>query len=244
MARFFLELAYMGKDFAGFQVQKNADTIQGEVEKAIQTYFREKIELTGSSRTDAGVHAKQNYFHFDFDTTDENHFDKSVYHLNAILPASITIKRIFKVNDTSHCRFDAVSRAYHYTIYDSKDPFMNDRGLYFPYPLDMALLQEAAKIIHRNEDFESFCKKNAQVHTYECTIMQSQWKKEGNVITYEVKANRFLRGMVRGLVGTMLRVGSKKITLEEFSDIIASKDCKRVDFSTPAHGLSLIEVAF
>lgn len=244
MARFFMELAYMGKDFAGFQVQQNANTVQAEVEKALQIYFKERIELTGSSRTDSGVHAHQNFFHFDFHMFEDQCFNKAVYHINAILPSTITIKKIYRVADNAHCRFDALSRAYQYTIYNYKDPFLDDRAYYYPYPLDIVMLQEAASIILSNNNFRSFCKKNVQVHTYNCDIMHSQWHKEGHVITYEVQANRFLRGMVRGLVGTMVRLGTGKLTIEGFKDIIDSNDCTRVDFSTPAKGLSLIKVAY
>jgi tRNA pseudouridine38-40 synthase len=134
MARYFIEVAYKGTAYAGFQVQQNANTIQSEVEKALAVYFRHAVSLTGSSRTDAGVHALQNYFQFDMDTLlDEAACEKSVYHLNAILPADISVKSIRSVDDTAHCRFDAVSRSYIYTIYQFKDPFLNDRGYYYPY---------------------------------------------------------------------------------------------------------------
>lgn len=246
MSRFFLEVAYKGSNYAGFQVQQNANTIQSEVEKALKIYFRRDIELTGSSRTDAGVHAYQNFFHFDEDEVFETMVSSNdpVYHLNAILPNDIVIKGIKKVRDDAHSRFDALYRVYEYTLYSQKNPFIEDRAYYYPYPLDLDLLNQAAEIILNNTDFESFSKKNTQVYTYECKMMESRWLMKGDKIIYRVKGSRFLRGMVRGLVGTMLKVGTKKIDIKEFKQIIALHDLTKVDFSMPSHGLALIEVGF
>ncbi len=244
MSRYFVEVGYMGKQYAGFQVQQNANTVQAEVEKALMIYFKTAFQLTGSSRTDAGVHAFQNYFHFDFDTETVYSWPNVVYHLNAILPADIVIRDIRQVNETAHCRFDAVSRTYQYSLYRFKDPFLNDRAYYYPYKLDISLLNEAASLVKAASDFEAFAKRNSQVHTYLCTINESDWIEEGNMIRYQVNGNRFLRGMVRGLVGTMLRVGNKKISLDEFAAIIESRDSTRVDFSVPAHGLTLASVLY
>lgn len=239
--RYFLELSYKGTRYSGFQVQKNANSIQAEVEKAFSILQRDQVELTGSSRTDAGVHALQNFFHFDYEGTIHSQF---LYKINAILPADITVKSIRKVASDVHCRFDAGSREYKYFIYCEKNPFLADRAYFYPYTLDLALLEQAAELITRHTNFESFAKRNSQVKTYNCDILKSEWKEEGNMLMYNVKANRFLRGMVRGLTATMLQVGRKKITLEQFSAIIESKDCTKADFSVPAHGLFLVEVAF
>jgi tRNA pseudouridine38-40 synthase len=246
MARYFIEVAYKGTAYAGFQVQQNANTIQSELEKALAIYFRYTINLTGSSRTDAGVHALQNYFQFDIDTLlDETACGKTVYHLNAILPADIAVKTIRHVSDTAHCRFDAVSRSYVYTIYQFKDPFLNDRGYYYPYQLDMALLNEAASLLIRYTDFESFAKKHNQSFTNQCTLFTSEWREVSkDVFEYHVTGNRFLRGMVRALVGTMLWVGRGKCSLAEFKAIIEGKDPSRANFATPAHGLMLAQVNF
>ncbi|MFZ2784693.1 MAG: tRNA pseudouridine(38-40) synthase TruA [Sediminibacterium sp.] len=242
MPRYFLELGYKGTAYHGFQVQDNAVTIQSEVEKALKVLFRTDIALTGSSRTDAGVHALQNYFHFD---TTLAMTDRHLYNLNAILPADISVHRIREVAPDAHCRFDAVAREYHYYLYTRKDPFMQDRGWHYPYHLDLSLLNEAATLLMKHTDFTSFAKRNAQVFTHNCAIMDSRWElPEQNKLRYTVIANRFLRGMVRGLVGTMVKVGRGVITLQEFENIILAKDCSKADFSTPPQGLFLVRVIY
>ncbi len=240
MPRYFIEVSYKGTNYSGLQKQENANSVQAELEKALEIFYRHKFELTGSSRTDAGVHALQNFFHFDTDTVIE---DVS-YNLNAILPGDIVAKRIFRVADDAHCRFDAISRQYHYYVYQHKNPFLKERAYYVPYSVDMDLLQAAAAEIKNHIDFTSFSKRNTQVKTFECTIQQSEWVQEGDCLVYTVKANRFLRGMVKGLVGTMLLVGKKKINLEEFTAIVKSKDCTKADFSVSAAGLFLVKVAY
>ena len=244
MPRYFLELAYKGTNYAGFQVQENANTIQAEVEKALHVYFRRKFELTGSSRTDAGVHARQNFFHFDDEATAEN-WDKTIYHLNAILPPDIVILGIREVEAAAHSRFDAISRSYEYSIYRKKDPFLDDRAYYFPFKLDIDLLNQAANIIRNTTDFESFAKRNAQVFTYNCSILESRWiYLTENLLQYQVTGNRFLRGMVRGLTGTMLKVGTGKLTLDQFEQVIAARNPAMADFSVPAQGLMLVAVKY
>ena len=241
MPRYFLELSYKGTAYSGFQIQDNAHTVQAEVQNALQTLFRIPFELTGSSRTDAGVHANQNFFHFD---TALEIKSKIVYNLNALVPEDISIKAIYPVPDMAHCRFDAVSREYQYFIYKEKDPFLNDRAWRFPYPVDMNILQEAAQVIARYSDFTSFSKRNTQVKTFICAIESSEWVQEGSILVYKVKANRFLRGMVRGLVGTMLRVGTGKLTMDQFKTIIDSRESRLTDFSVPPHGLSLQRIHY
>ncbi len=243
MNRFFIELAYMGTAYAGFQKQQNANSIQAEMEKALEIYFRKKIELTGSSRTDAGVHALQNYFHTDTDIP-ETELSKSVYHINAILPDDIVMKSVKHVNHDAHCRFDAISRTYHYTLYLKKDPFMKDRGFFYPYKLDLDVLNAAASIVKASADFEVFAKKNSQVHTFNCNILKSEWMADQEKLIYLVEGNRFLRGMVRGLTGTMLKVGRGRMSLQEFEHLFISKISSKVDFSVPAQGLTLKKVKF
>ena len=245
MPRFFIEVSYKGTAYAGFQVQQNANTIQAEVQKALTIYFKKKPELTGSSRTDAGVHAFQNFFHFDFDFTgDPKKFAESVYHLNAILPEDIVVKRLYEVDDNAHCRFDAKERSYRYSIYKYKDPFLLDRAFYYPYKLDFNALQEAATLISGNHCFQSFSKRNTQVHTFDCLVTDSHWEESATGYSYHVTANRFLRGMVRGLVGTMLRVGRNKYALSDFEKILESRNPSLVDFSVPPQGLTLVAVQF
>jgi tRNA pseudouridine38-40 synthase len=239
--RYFLELSYKGTAYSGFQVQQNAHTVQAELQRALGVLFRRDLELTGSSRTDAGVHAKQNFFHFD---SELEITAKHVYNLNALLPPDIAVHGIYPVPDTAHSRFDAVAREYRYQIYRHKNPFLVDRGWHFPYPVNFDLLQQAAALLMEYNDFTSFSKRNTQVHTYICTLEYSAWRWEGDLLVYEVRANRFLRGMVRGLVGTMLRVGREQLGLDGLKTIIEAKDCSKADFSTPAHGLSLEKVLY
>ena len=240
MPRYFIEVSYKGTHYSGFQKQLNANSVQAELEKALKIFYRQKLELTGSSRTDAGVHALQNFFHFDLDWIIED----GSYNLNAILPDDIVVKRIFPVADESHCRFDAISREYHYYIYQNKNPFLQGTAYYVPYSVDIPLLQASAAEIKNHTDFTSFSKRNTQVKTFDCTIYQSEWMQEDDCLVYVVKANRFLRGMVKGLVGTMLLVGKKKISLEKFSAIIQAKDCTKADFSVSAEGLILVNVVY
>jgi tRNA pseudouridine38-40 synthase len=241
MARYFLEVAYMGTHYSGFQVQDHHRTIQSELTRALEVLFRQPFSLTGSSRTDAGVHALQNFFHVDTDV-DIDH--KHVYNLNAILLPDVAVKRIYRVADDAHCRFDAIARAYSYRIYRYKDPFLKDRGWLYPYPLDKDLLDEAAKALMDYQDFTSFSKRNTQVKTFQCTIEQSAWEMAENGLIYRVRANRFLRGMVRGLVGTMLKVGRGQITMDDFRKIVTSRDCTQADFTTPPQGLFLEAVIY
>jgi tRNA pseudouridine38-40 synthase len=247
MSRYFIELFYKGTNYAGFQIQQNANSIQAEIEKALTIYFKQVFSLTGSSRTDAGVHALSNYFHFDselLESKNEEELDKAVYHINAILPEDIVVKRIYKVKNDAHCRFDATGREYKYYIYQHKTPFLADRAFFFPYKLDIAKLNEAAALLLRYEDFTSFSKKNTQVKTFQCKLSQSVWEMENDTLVFTVKGNRFLRGMVRGLVGTMIKVGTGKNSVDDFRKIIEGKDCSKADFSVPPQGLFLVNVAY
>jgi len=244
MARYFIALGYKGSAYSGFQVQQNAATIQGEVEKALAVYLRAPVALTGSSRTDTGVHAKQNFFHFDFEGLPQQDLKDIGYHLNAILPPDIVIYSIRKVRNDAHCRFDAIARSYRYSIYGIKNPFINDRSYYYPYPLDENLLNAAAVMLLQTVEFESFSKRNSQVGNYRCTLVKSEWIYEGEELVYRVEGNRFLRGMVRGMVGTMLQVGRRKLGLDAFKELIESRKRASADFSAPGHGLMLMEVKF
>ena len=226
MPRYFIEVSYKGTAYSGFQVQQNANSVQAEIEKALKILFREDIALTGSSRTDAGVHALQNFFHFDSVVP----VDDASYQLNAILPDDIVIKRITAVQADAHCRFDAIAREYRYYIYHKKDPFIEDRAYYYPYTLDLDMMNKAAKEIMQHINFSSFSKRNTQVKSFLCTIVASEWLVENDCLVFTVKANRFLRGMVKGLVGTMLQVGRGKLSLQEFRSIIEAKDSSKALF--------------
>lgn len=241
MQRYFLEIAYKGTNYSGFQIQQNAITIQSEIEKALEILFKQTFELTGSSRTDAGVHALQNFFHFDSTVKIEQ---KHIYNLNAILPADIVAKNIFKVSNEAHSRFDAEARAYKYFIYQNKNAFVADRAYFFPFTIDEKLLQQTAQIILQHNDFTSFSKKHTQVNNFICAIKHSFWSKENDCLVYNVKANRFLRGMVRGLVATQLKAARGLITADEFENIILQKNCNKAYFEAPAQGLFLVEVEY
>jgi len=242
MPRYFIELSYKGTNYSGFQSQQNThNTIQAALEKAFKILQKDEVLLVSSSRTDAGVHALQNYFHFDYNGAIHPQF---VYKTNAILPADLVVKKIIPVAPDAHCRFDALSREYKYFIYAKKNPFLQDRAYYFPYRLDIEKLKEAAEIIKEYKDFTSFSKRNTQVKTFECRILESEWLFENNCLVYHVKANRFLRGMARALTATMLKIGRGKTSLKEFRSIIEAKDCTQASFAVPAQGLFLINVAY
>lgn len=225
----------------GFQRQQNKATVQGLLEKAMETLYRKPIELTGASRTDAGVHAFQNFLHFDTELEIQS---KHIYNLNAILPNTIVVKAIYQVPNKAHCRFDASKRAYVYRIHTQKNPFLEGRSWYYPFPIELSQMQKAADSLLTYTDFESFSKKNTAVSTFQCTITKALWTIQGADIQFEIHSNRFLRGMIRGLVGTMLQVGRGQLSLEQWHQIVASKDEQRVDFSTPAYGLYLSEIKY
>ena len=249
MPRYLLEVAYKGTNYSGFQSQHNANTIQAEIEKAFSILHKEKTILTGSSRTDAGVHALQNFFHFD--TNSPLHLWRGVggeaeftYKMNAILPGDIVVKQIVPVADDAHCRFDALSREYKYYIYRYKNPFLKEIAFYYPYTLDIETMQQAAAIIKEYDDFTSFSKRNTQVKSFKCEIRESEWYRENDCLVYHVKANRFLRGMVRALTATMLKIGRELMSIKQFREIIEAKDCTKSSFAVPAKGLFLVSVVY
>jgi tRNA pseudouridine38-40 synthase len=240
--RYFLEVAYDGFSLSGFQIQKNAPTVQSEIVKAFAVLFRKEIAFTGSSRTDAKVHAYQNFFHFDIEEPVDQ---KIIYNLNAILPPAIVVKKIFPVLPDAHARFSAVSREYEYVLISGKNPFLYNRAFYYPYRYSFEKLESAAALILEQTNFERFCKANAQVSNYQCRIMDSFWKQDGEICSYTVTANRFLRGMIRGLVGTMLQFGSGKITYSEFNDLFRVGYLGApADFSPPGYGLYLKKLTY
>lgn len=241
MQRYFIEVQYKGTSFSGFQKQPNAVTIQGEIEKALKTYLREDIQTTTSSRTDSGVHALQNFLHFDVHTSLLKNY---IYHINSILPSDIVVKNIFKVDDKAHARFDATSRVYTYHLLRKKNPFLKDYSWFYPHELHLEKLQAAANQILQRTDFTSFSKKNTDVHTYQCKIISAKWTETENEILFSIEANRYLRGMVRGLVATQLLVGRNIISIDEFNAIADSGDCEQADFSAPGSGLFLEQVKY
>ena len=240
MARYFLEVAYKGTRYSGFQVQQNANTIQAEVEKAFKILHRKEVELIGSSRTDAGVHALQNYFHFDFEEPLHPQF---LYKINAILPNDIVIKKVYNMPPAAHARYDAVSRHYEYRIHRSKNPFLSGTALYYPYSLDIALMQEAAAIVKEQTNFFAFSKTNTQVANFNCIINRSEWITKEELLVYQITGNRFLRGMVRLLTASMLQVGRGKLSLNDFA-ILFNTTTEKAGHSVAAIGLYLIAVQY
>ncbi|MCX8473127.1 MAG: tRNA pseudouridine(38-40) synthase TruA [Sediminibacterium sp.] len=241
MNRYLIELTYIGTHFAGFQTQKNAHSIQDELTKALKIITNTDIILTGSSRTDSGVHAKQNFFHFD----SEYHFtEKHIYKLNAIISPDISCKRISGVAPTFHCRFDATARRYVYRIHRFKNPFINNISYYFPYVLNAAAIMEATELIKSTSDFKLFSKKHTDVKHFNCQIHNAEWVFNDQEYFFTIQANRFLRGMVKGIVGTLLLVGREKLSVSDFKNLLQEKNNYQVDFSPPSKGLCLEQVIF
>lgn len=241
MPRYFLEVKYMGTRYSGFQIQPGSPTVQGEVERALAMVLRRPTALTGSSRTDAGVHAWSNYFHFDHPVALDSHVLRGV---NAVLPPDIAVPSLRRVPDDAHCRFDALSRRYRYRLHTGKDPFLNDRSWFYPYPLSEGVLHTLAGRLCGRADFRSFSKRRTQVGTYVCEIRECQWLRLEGGWQFEVEGDRFLRGMVRGLVGTMLQAARGRLDVSGFFDILRSQDNIRTDFTPPGRGLTLLAVKF
>jgi len=239
MQRYFIEVAYKGTRFSGFQGQANANTIQAEIENAISIFQRQPVVLTGSSRTDAGVHALQNYFHFDF--AEELH-PQFIYKLNALLPGDIAVKALYRMPQEAHSRFDATGRLYNYHIHRFKNPFLNATSFFFPYKLNVDLLQEAAQAVLKETSFFAFSKTNTQVKTFNCKVTRSEWSTRGDQLIYTIEANRFLRGMVRLLTASLLKVGREQWSVAQFQDLFSSG--AKAGHSVPAHGLFLVQVQY
>lgn len=240
--RYFIKLAYNGTNYHGWQCQPNAITVQETLNKALSTILNINIELMGAGRTDTGVHAKEMYAHFDFDKKIDA--TNTVHKLNSFLAKDIVIYDIIAVHNEAHTRFDATKRTYEYHINTYKDAFLQEQSWYFHQKLDLNLMNEAASILLKYTDFECFSKVNTDVNTFDCTIFEAYWRKENKNLIFTISANRFLRNMVRAIVGTLINVGLHKITLEEFNAIILSKDRDKAGFSVPAHGLYLTKIDY
>ncbi|MBS1730835.1 MAG: tRNA pseudouridine(38-40) synthase TruA [Bacteroidetes bacterium] len=239
--RYCIEVAYCGSKYHGSQSQINANTIQSELEKALQIFYKQTFSLIGASRTDKGVHALQNFYHVD---TAININHKQVYNINSILPPDISIVNIYKTLPDFHARFDALNREYKYFIHQFKDPFLNDRSWYFPYKISSSILNDYASIILEAKDFTFFSKKGTMTQTSLCNIEKSLWNFDGKNIIYNVSANRFLRGMVRGLTATMLNCARKKMPVIDFENLIQAKNNQKADFSAPSNGLYLCAINY
>ena len=240
--RYFIELSYNGRAYHGWQNQPNAISVQEVLENALSTLLKEKIEIVGAGRTDSGVHAKQMYAHFN--TVNKFSLEKLIYKLNSFLPNDIAIQDVFNVNDEAHARFDAISREYKYKISLLKNVFLFNNSYYFKQELDVNKMNEAAKILFEYDDFECFSKSNTDVKTYNCKILKAEWTYEANQLVFTIKADRFLRNMVRAIVGTLINVGIGKINVYQFHDIIKSKNRSQAGASVPGHALYLEKIEY
>ena len=239
--RFFIELSYKGTNYHGWQEQPNAKTVQAEINRALSTILNTNIEVIGAGRTDTGVHANQMFAHFDCDIDFD--IQNLMFKLNSFLASDIAIKDIFKVKEDANCRFDALSRTYQYHIIQKKDPF-NKTAYFLQNDLDIKAMNEACKYIIGKQDFTSFSKVNTQTFTNNCDVMFAQWEVVNTNLIFTIKSDRFLRNMVRAIVGTLLDVGFGKIIAADVAKIIAAKDRSKSGVSVPAHALFLTEVKY
>ena len=243
--RYFIKLAFNGKNYHGWQMQDNALTIQSVINDTLSKLLNEEINVTGCGRTDTGAHAKEFYAHFDINKfLNKNDRDNIVFKLNNFLDDSIVIFNIIPVKPNAHARFDAISRTYQYFITRQKDPFDNDFSYYVYGDINIDLMNEGAKILYEYEDFTSFSKLHTDVKTNNCTILYAKWAANEYKLIFTITADRFLRNMVRAIVGTLLDIGKKKITLEEFRKIIESKNRSDAGYSVPAKGLFLTKIKY
>ena len=241
--RYFLELAYDGTKYHGWQVQQNAISVQELLNKALSTLLRQPIETTGCGRTDTGVHAKEYFAHFDTDKS-EIEIPKFEISLNALLPHDIAIKNIIPVHTEAHARFDATLRSYEYHIHFEKDPFLNGYSWLLRDRPNLELMNQAAAIIMEYSDFSCFSKSNTQVKTNNCKIVKAVWEQTEKGIVFKISADRFLRNMVRAIVGTLIAIGKGEMPPEGIRDIIQSKNRSKAGTSVPACGLYLTEVKY
>lgn len=242
--RYFAELSYKGTAYCGWQRQPNAPSVQQTIEEALSTILRQDIEVVGAGRTDTGVHAAFYTIHFDTAEPIANP-EGTVYHLNALLPEDIAFGRIYAVKEDAHARFDATEREYRYYIQQRKDPFTKATTWQLTTPLDIEAMNKAAEVLLTTEDFTTFAKLGSNNSTNICHIQRAEWVEiECGMIVFIFRANRFLRNMVRAVVGTLVDVGRGKLSPEDFAEIVASRDLSRSSSSAPATGLFLTDVKY
>ncbi len=240
--RYFIELAYNGKNYHGWQQQPDAITVQEVLESALSVILRSKIQVMGAGRTDAGVHAKQLFAHFDFQSIDS--IPDLIFKLNSFLPKDISIQDLFLVEENTHARFDATEREYEYLISFRKNPFTDDFSHLIHYKPNINLMNEAANELLNYKDFQCFSRTNSDVKTYYCDVKEAYWEIKDSQLKFTIKADRFLRNMVRAIVGTLLDVGFEKTTISQFHEILKSKDRSEAGSSAPAKGLYLTKVIY
>lgn len=240
--RYFIELAYNGKEYHGWQFQPDAVTVQETLEISLQTLLQAETPVVGAGRTDAGVHASRYFAHFDVENTIEE--ASLVYKLNSVLPEDIAVYRIREVSPEAHARFDALSRSYEYRITQQKDPFELETAHYVKNRLNVEKMNEAAAVLGDYRDFKCFSRSRTDVKTYNCDLMEAFWEEQNEKLIFHIKADRFLRNMVRAVVGTLLQVGLGKMPVEEMHTIIKSRDRKKAGASVPAKGLFLTDIKY
>jgi tRNA pseudouridine38-40 synthase len=242
--RYFLQISYKGTRYHGWQVQANAQSVQSVLDEALGKLLRSSVPTIGCGRTDTGVHAKDFYLHFDSDNSALLSDPDFIYHLNCVLPDDIAVHRLFKVIPDAHARFDALSRTYCYHISFVKNPFLKDRAMVVRRNLDLEQMNKACEVLFEYSDFGCFSKNLTQVKTNICKIMEAGWKQSDDDLYFQIKADRFLRNMVRAIVGTMLDIGKGKISLDDLRRIIEEKKRSGAGISVPAGGLYLIHVNY
>jgi tRNA pseudouridine38-40 synthase len=243
LQRYFIQLSFKGTSFHGWQIQDNALSVQEVLNQALSHHIKETITTTGAGRTDTGVHAEKYFAHFDAKKGVLK--DKDLIHkVNKLLPPDIAIQHIFEVHNEAHARYHAISRTYQYRIHTKKDPFITETSYYVYGKLNVELMNEAATILLKHKDFSAFSKSGTQVKTNICDLTQAKFTVTGDHLLFTITADRFLRNMVRAIVGTLIEVGRNKITLKEFIKIIEQKKRAAAGFSVPACGLSLTEIVY
>tara|TARA_Y100001968_G_scaffold52737_2_gene43771 strand:+ start:5381 stop:6133 length:753 start_codon:yes stop_codon:yes gene_type:complete len=240
--RYFIDLAYLGTAYHGWQIQPEAVSVQQVLQEALSKILQQNIEVVGAGRTDAGVHATQMYAHFDADL---NCDEKTLqFKLNSFLPKDISIRQLFKVQSQAHARFDACSRSYEYHIVNFKDPFKIDLAYYLLKQPDIEKMNHAAAMLKDYTNFKCFSKSRTDVKTYNCNITAAFWEQSKDELIFHITADRFLRNMVRAIVGTLLDIGLGKNSVEFLKEILKSEDRSMAGTSVPAHGLYLTRIEY
>ena len=240
--RYFIKFSYKGTNYHGWQIQPNAISVQEVLNKALSTVLNFPIDCMGAGRTDTGVHAREMFAHFDFEAAIDSH--SLIHKLNSFLPKDIAVSGLYEVATDAHARFDATIRTYEYHINSEKNAFENNDSYYFKNNMNIDLMNKACKILIKYNDFESFSKVHTDVNTFNCKIETAFWTKTQDRLIFTISADRFLRNMVRAIVGTMINIGLEKVSLNEFIEIIESKNRTKAGFSVPAQGLYLTKVEY
>lgn len=239
--RYFIQFSYNGARYHGWQIQPQASSVQQTLTHALSTLLSENISLTGAGRTDSGVHAQMMFAHFDCPRALPENLG---YKLNSFLPKDIAVQKVFEVAADAHARFDAIARTYEYHIHQQKNVFLDGLSWFYGQELDVAAMNQAAQLLLKHTDFECFSKVHTDVYTFDCSISEAYWSVQAEQLIFTITANRFLRNMVRAIVGTLLQVGRRQMTADEFQQVLDSKNRSEAGFSVPAHGLYLTQIVY